>query len=157
MNNWSCLIWPETCRRAIQPEHNKITYYYMYVVYIYIQYSMSLWYTSVIRSYLLPYKLNRYHLLCEKHLQVISKCMHKLIIFPIKPNFLDLIFIQMGHFLGKFYTSTLYFNIFRWIPYESWFFATFFVCHKKYPHPQKSETIACIYYIFQLYLVYLVH
>ena len=63
--------------------------------------------------YLLPYKLNRYHLLCEKHLQVISKCMHKLIIFPVKRKFLDLIFMQIGHFLVKFYTSSLYFNIFR--------------------------------------------
>ena len=105
-------------------------------IHIYIQYSMSLWYTSVIRSYLLPYKLNRYHLLCEKHLQVISKCMHKLIIFPIKRKFLDLIFMQIGHFLVKFYTSTLYFNIFRWIPYESWFFATVFVCHKNTPTPK---------------------
>ena len=33
--------------------------------------------------------------------------------FPVKRKELDLIFMQTGHFLVKFYTSTLNFNMFR--------------------------------------------
>ena len=75
--------------------------------------------------------------------------------FPIKQKRLDLILCTPGTFLSSFILQHYISKYLDEYPINR-DFLRLFVCNKKYLHPKNSVTIACIYYIFQLYLVYLV-